>query len=102
MQNLTFFDLELPKNIFLLLNKADNADKASITTQFKSEHERCFLAAISEHGEGLSGESLGFVSTLHVERSEISGKLLTAIFGASDEDRSKAFTGVRLGINQGV
>ncbi len=102
VQNLAFFDLELPKNIFLLLNKADNADKAGITNQFKSEHERCFLAAISEHGEGLSGESLGFVSTLHVERSEISGILLTAIFGASDEDRRKAFTGVRLGINQGV
>lgn len=102
VQNLAFFELELPNKIFLLLNKADNAEKAGIVGQFKSDHERCFLAAIDEHGEGLSGESLGFLSTLHVDRSEISRKLLMAVFGTSDEDRRKAFTGIRLGINQGV
>jgi len=102
VHNLSFFDLELPNKIFLLLNKADNAEKAGIAGQFKSDHERCFLTAISDHGEGLTGESLGFLSTLSMNKVEISGKLLMAVFGTTDDDRRKAFTAVRLGINQGV
>jgi hypothetical protein len=102
VQNLAYFELEPPAKIFLLLNKADNAERSGIAPQFKADHERAFLTAMNERGEGLQGESLGFVSALNVDKGEISKKLLVAIYGLSDDDWTKAFSGIKLGINQSI
>ncbi len=99
---LDYQGLQLPGRIFLLLNKADNAEKAGIAREFRSDHERCFLNALEQKGEGLQGESLGFLSALSVDGDEISRKLQTSLFGLSPEESEKAFARVRLGINQGV
>jgi hypothetical protein len=101
VDNLTYFDLELPNKIYLLLNKADIAEKAGIAAQFKLDHERAFLRAVGERGT-VPGESLGFLSARDLDRAEIARMMLVSIFAISKKDWDKAFVGVRLSINQGI
>jgi GTPase SAR1 family protein len=101
VENLSYFDLEAPNKIYLLLNKSDAAEKAGIAAQFKLDHERCFLRAVEEHGS-VPGESLGFLSALSVDKEQIARMMLVSIFGIDRKDWDKAFVGVKMGINQSI
>ncbi|MBI0583784.1 MAG: hypothetical protein ISF22_06095 [Methanomassiliicoccus sp.] len=101
VEDLAYFDLERPNKVFLLLNKSDIAARDGTTERFSVEHERRFRAVLERH-EGLSGESLGFASTLNDDSKEISDRFLASVFGLSDRDWKNAFVTVRAGINQGI
>lgn len=100
VENLGYFDLDLPKKMYLLLNKADIAERNGIAERFSGEHERRFRSVMER--KSMPGESLGLISTLNGDAREISERFLATVFGLSDRDWKKAFVAVRAGINQGV
>jgi hypothetical protein len=100
VENLGYFDLDLPKKIYLMLNKADIAERDGVAERFSSEHEKRFRSVMER--KGMCGESLGLISTLNGDAKDISDRFLVTIFGLSDEDWKRAFVSVRAGINQGI
>lgn len=100
VEDLGYFGLDLPRKVYLLLNKADVAAREGAAESFAAEHERRFRSVMER--KGIPGESLGLISTLNGGRKEISDRFLSVVFGLSNQDWKKAFASVRAGINQGV
>lgn len=100
VEDLGYFELEPPRKMYLLLNKADTAERDGVADRFRSEHEGRFRSVLER--KGMAGESLGSISTLNSDAREISDRFLVTTFGLSGQDWKRAFASVRAGINQGV
>lgn len=100
VEDLGYFDLDLPKRVYLLLNKADVAARDGMVDRFSSDHERRFRSVMDR--KKMAGESLGLISMLNGDAREISDRFTVILFGLSDQDWKRAFVSVRAGINQGV
>jgi hypothetical protein len=100
VEDLAYYDLELPGRTYLLLNKADAAEGKGTAERFAIEHERRFRAVMER--KGMPGECLGFISVLNGSDKDIADRFSVTMFGLSDREWKSATASVRAGINQGI